>query len=219
MCARCNSGGGDGAPRPVRRPADLDTDIERARERGRDSRRRDREGGEVELTRARPRAHTHVATRERETSGTTRTSSRDPLRRAALRRRRRRYSKTPATKKSHPRNEAASISPEYPETGFSDVRARTRQRAPVPQDRRSAGKSRVEGGEDRAIRDRKRDREKKEKKRRKMKKGREEKRGGGRGGENRMGFMPRSMTESSRNMMHEFVKKNFIDISKRKKCD
>lgn len=32
-CVRCNSGGGDGAPRPVRRPADLDTDIERARER------------------------------------------------------------------------------------------------------------------------------------------------------------------------------------------
>jgi len=29
---RCNSGGGDGAPRPVRRPADLDTDIERGRE-------------------------------------------------------------------------------------------------------------------------------------------------------------------------------------------
>lgn len=99
-CVRCNSGGGDGggggAPRPVRRPADLDTDIERVRERERarlgGGRERGGGGGRQNL---RARAYTS-ATRERfmgETPGTTRTSSRDPPRRAALRRRRRcRYS-------------------------------------------------------------------------------------------------------------------------------
>lgn len=99
-CVRCNSGGGDGgndgAPRPVRRPADLDTDIEGVRERARSWEKGERRRG------GRTRARSHVATRERfmgETSGTTRTSSRDPLRRAALRcrrRRRRRYSGTPS---------------------------------------------------------------------------------------------------------------------------
>lgn len=58
-CVPCNSGGGGGggAPRPVRRPADLDTDIERVRERGRDPTKRGIEGGAAELTRARACTH------------------------------------------------------------------------------------------------------------------------------------------------------------------
>lgn len=131
-------------------------------------------------------------TRERfmgETPGTTRTSSRYPLRRAVLRccrRRRRQYSGTPETreKESHPRNEAASISrrgiPAF-ETGFLNVHAWARQLTlhlclGLPNRQGRAGG--WEGGEDRAIWDRKREprRDRKEKKRKEIKRKRKRRR-------------------------------------------
>lgn len=120
-------------------------------------------------------------------------------------------------KKSHPRNELRRSRRGIPafETGFSEVRARARQLAlhlclGLPDRQGGAGGS--GGGEDRAIRDRKR--EEKEAKRRSEEKKKEEKerkgdakerrretREAGRR-ESRMGPVPCSMTKSFRSMMH-----------------
>lgn len=158
-----------------------------------------------------------------ETSGTTRTSSRDPLRRAALRhcrRRRRRYSGTPTTreKESHPRNEAASISSGYP--GFRNrFLGRTRAGwathvAPVPRTAESAGESgwlgrRIERSRiERECARPKGEEAKGDKKERRRRETREWRRESG------MGFMPCSMTKSFQNKC-TFVK----NIFRRKKCN
>lgn len=147
-CVRCNSGGGDGAPRPVRRPADLDTDIEGVRERGRDPRRREREGGEVQLARAHTCRNTGAIhgrdARDDEDVVSRPSSSRcpsllPPPPPPILRRRERKR----VTHVTRLRRSCRGI-PGF-ETGFSDVRARATHVAPVPRTAGSAGEGRGGG--------------------------------------------------------------------------
>lgn len=143
-CVRCNSGGGDGAPRPVRRPADLDTDIERVRERGRDPRRREREGGEVQLARAHTCRNTGAIhgrdARDDEDVVSRPSSSRCPSLLPPPIFRRREREKERVTHVTRLRRSCRGI-PGF-ETGFSDVRARATHVAPVPRTAGSAGDGR-----------------------------------------------------------------------------
>lgn len=149
-CVRCNSGGGDGAPRPVRRPADLDTDIERVRERGRDPRRREREGGEVQLARAHTCRNTGAIhgrdardARDDEDVVSRPSSSRCPSLLPPppiFRRREREREKERVTHVTRLRRSCRGIPGS--ETGFSDVRARATHVAPVPRTAGSAGDGR-----------------------------------------------------------------------------
>lgn len=177
-CVRCNSGGGDGgggAPRPVRRPADLDTDIERVRERerGRDWEEGGREGGGEEGGKTYARAHTRP---QHGSDSWERRQGRRGHRLATLlvalpfaaaaaaaaadipeRRQRERKRVTHVTRLRRSRRGIPGF-----ETGFSDVRARARQLMlhlclGLPDRQGRAGA--LEGGEDRAIWDRGRERE------------------------------------------------------------